>query len=115
MKRIRSLFFQCTTLLLLAFIDLAGVSFLLIEKNTEPAGKISSVSASDNVDSLFDPNNPAGGDDDNDTGDKFFNQPTHLFYPSSATEEKDTILSLQHSFIALYLLYHRLVFYHPVA
>jgi len=100
----------------MAFTGLAGVSFsLFIEETTEPVQEILSVSDSDNIDSLLYLNNPEGGDDDNGNGDNFFNQATHLFYPLSANEEKNTILSLQHSFIALYLLYHRLIFYHPVA
>lgn len=115
MKQFRSLFLQCTILLLLAFTGLAGSSFSLFTAEiTEQEQEISG-SVSDIVESLSNLNNPDGGDDDNGDGDNFFNQPTPLFYPLSANEEEDTILSLRHSFIALYLLYHRLVFYHPVA
>lgn len=114
--RIRSLFLQCTILLLLAFTGLAGVSFsLFTAEMTEQEQEISSGSVSAIVESLSYLKNPDGGDDDNGNGDNFLNQPTHLFYPLSANEGKNTVLSLQHSFIGLYLLYHRLIFYHPVA
>jgi hypothetical protein len=114
-KQFRSLFLQSTFLLLLAFTGLAGSSFSpFIAEITEQEQEISG-SVSDIAESLSYLNNPDGGDDDNGDGDNFFNQPTPLFYPLSATKGKNTILSSQHSFIALYLLYHRLVFYHPVA
>ena len=116
MKQFRSLFLKSTFLLLLAFTGLAGSSFSLFTAEiTEQEQDSSSGSVSDIAESPSYLNNPDGGDDDNGDGDNFFNQPTPLFYPLSANEEKDTILSLQHSSIALYLFYHSLVFYHPVA
>jgi hypothetical protein len=115
-KQFRSIFLQSTFLLLLAFTGLAGSSFSpFTAEITEQEQDISSGSVSDIAESLPYLDNPDGGDNDNGDGDNFFNQPTHLFYPLSATKDKKTILSSQHSFIALYLLYHRLVFYHPVA
>ena len=107
--RIRSPFLQCAIPLLLTFTGLAGVSFSFFTAEITEQ-EISSESVSDSAESLLYPNNTVGGDDDKGNGDNFLNQPTHLFYPFSANGKKNIILSLQHSFIALYLLFHRLIF-----
>src|SRR3989337_4255839 len=90
---IRSLFLQYIILLLLAFSGLAGSSFsLFTAETTEQEEELSSGSVSTIAESLSYLNNADGGDDDNGNGNNFFNQPTHLFYPLSANEEKYTIL-----------------------
>ena len=71
--------------------------------------------ASADDEGLLFPNDLDEGDDENGDGDNFFHPLTHLFNPLSANKEKNTVLPQQHSFIALYLLHHSLIFYHPVA
>jgi len=76
---------------------------------------ISPESISDNAETLPYLSNMEGSDGDDGTGACFFNQPTLFGYLLSAKEEQNNIHSLRHSFIALYLLYHSLIFYHPIA
>jgi hypothetical protein len=115
-KQIQSFFLQCTFPLLLAFTGLADVSLsLFAAETTEQEQMISPESLSDNVESLLYLNNTGGSDGDDGTDACFFNQPTLFGYLLPAKEEQNNIHSSRHSFIALYLLYHSLIFYHPIA
>ena len=109
MKQIQLFLLQFTLLLLLGFTSVASAPFSLF--TTDVAGSVEAISTEsslENTDDFAQRNNLEGNTD------SILSQPSLIFYPLSIKIGQTSSRPLPKP-VPLYILYQRLIFYHPVA
>lgn len=113
-KQFQSFLLQTTILLLLGFTSVAGDSFFLLTTDGTELIEVISESSTEGIDELAACDDLDGSDDDSST-DNVFTEPSPVVFYSLVVKAGQLNNRPSRTSVPFYILYQRLIFYHPVA